>query len=312
MKKNTEYERIGLESKNQASIEPSTIETIDLAIYEWLDKQMNIHTHSNRGWKKTPVIWVNGERAHQIKFDRTLRDVNGNFILPVITLQRETIVKSLTKKGTFYANVPPDDFRGGTVTVTKLISQEKSGNYAKNNNNKKFVQYNVKEKNNKKIYEVTKIPLPVYVDVKYTITVSTEYQQQMNEIIQPFMTYSSGINYFKISKEQHIYEAFFDKDSTFKNDGNVTKLENENRLFKTEFSVNVLGYLLGGGANNDRPKVTTTETIVEVKFPREREWFGEKEDVEPLPVIPPVVEEYLLLEDGQVLLAENGEPLLFE
>jgi hypothetical protein len=275
----TEYEKRGLET-NQVSIEPSTIETIDLAVYEWLDKTMNIHTNTNRGWKKVPVIWINGERAHQIKFDRTLRDVNGNFILPVITLQRDTITKSLTKKGSFYANVPPDDFRGGVVTVSKLISQEKSNNYAKNNNYKKTVQYNVKEKNNKIIYEVTKIPLPTYIDVKYTITVNSEYQQQINEIIQPFMTYTAGINHFMITKEQHRYETFFDKDSSFKNGGNSTKLEQENRLFTTEFSINVLGYLLGAGANSEKPKIVTSETIVEVKISNEKEMLGESTDVD--------------------------------
>jgi hypothetical protein len=277
MSDKSEYERRGLE-KNQVSIEPSTIETIDLAMYEWLDKVMNIQTNTNRSWKKVPVIWVNGERAHQIKFDRTLRDVNGNFILPAITLQRDSITKSLTKKGTFYANVPPDDFRGGVVTVTKIVSQEKSNNYAKNNNYRKTVQYNVKEKNSKTVYEVTKIPLPVYVDVKYTITINSEYQQQMNEIIQPFMTYTSGINHFMISKEEHRYEAFFERDSIFKNGGNVSKLEQENRLFTTELSINVLGYLLGGGANSEKPKIITSETIVEIKIPKEKEMFGESTD----------------------------------
>jgi hypothetical protein len=271
MSDKTEYERRGLE-QNQVSIEPSTIETIDLAVYEWLDKTMNIHANTNRGWKKTPVIWVAAERAHQIKFDRTLRDVNGNFILPVISVQRDNITKSLTKKGTFYANVPPDDFRGGVVTVTKLVSQEKSNNYAKNKNS---VQYNIKEKNEKIVYEVTKIPLPTYIDVKYTITVNTEYQQQMNEIIQPFMTYTAGINHFMISKEQHKYEVFFDKDSSFKNGGNNIKLEEQNRLFTTEISINVLGYLLGGGPNSEKPKITTSETIVEVKIPREKTIFDE-------------------------------------
>jgi hypothetical protein len=270
----TEFERTGLE-KNQVSIEPSTIETIDLAIYNWLDKTMNISSNTNRGWKKTPVVWVAAERAHQIKFDRTLRDVNGNFILPVITLQRDNITKNLTKKGTFYANVPPDDFRGGVVTVTKLVSQEKSNNYAKNNNNRKFLQYNVKEKNEKVIYEVTKIPLPTYIDVKYTITVNAEYQQQMNQIIQPFMTYTAGINHFMVSQEEHKYECFFEKDSSFKNGGNTGKLEEQNRLFTTEFSVNVLGYLLGAGANSEKPKIITSETIVEIKIPKEKEMFGE-------------------------------------
>lgn len=277
MSNDSEYERRGLQS-SQVSIEPSTIETIDLAMYEWLDKKMNIHTNTNRGWKKTPVIWVVGERAHQLKNDRTLRDVNGNFILPVITLNRDSMTKSLTKKGSFYANVPPDDFRGGVVTVTKLISQEKSNNYAKSRNYKKYVQYNVKEPNDKVVYEITKIPLPIYVDVKYTISVTTEYQQQMNEIIQPFMTYTAGINYFKISKEEHQYEAFFEKDSNFKNDGSFTKLEENNRMFKTEFTVNVLGYLLGAGANEAKPKIVVQETIVEVKLPREREMFNESTD----------------------------------
>jgi hypothetical protein len=236
---------------------------------------MNIHTNTNRGWRKTPVIWVSGERSHQIKFDRNLRDVNGNFILPVITLQRDNITKSLTKKGVFQANVPADDFRGGVVTVTKQVSQEKSNNYAKNNNYRKTVQYNVKEKNEKIIYEVTKIPLPTYIDVKYTITVNTEYQQQMNQICQPFMTYTNGINHFMINKEEHRYEAFFEKDSSFNNGGNIIKLENENRLFTTDFTINVLGYLLGPGINSDKPKITVTETIVEIKIPREKEMFQE-------------------------------------
>jgi hypothetical protein len=111
--------------------------------------------------------------------------------------------------------------------------------------------------------------------VKYTVTINTEYQQHMNEIIQPFMTYTAGITHFMISKEEHKYEAFFDKDSSFKNGGNITKLEEQNRLFTTEFSVNVLGYLLGSGANSDKPKIITSETIVEIKLPKEREMLNE-------------------------------------
>jgi hypothetical protein len=89
------------------------------------------------------------------------------------------------------------------------------------------------------------------------------------------MTYTAGINHFMLSKEEHRYEAFFDKDSSFKNGGNITKLEQENRMFTSDFSLNVLGYLLGAGANSEKPKVVTSETIVEVKIPREKEMFGE-------------------------------------
>lgn len=265
-------------SLKEISIEPSSIETIDLAIYNWLNNKMNLFSNTNKGWKKVPVIWVGGERAHQIKSDRYLRDVNGNFILPVITLQRENVTKSLTKKGVIYANVPSDDMRGGVLTVSKKISTEKTSHYAKNKNYKSAVQYNIKNKNDKIVYEVSKIPLPVYVDVKYTITINTEYQQQMNDLTQPFMTYTRGINSFVINKEQHVYEAFFDKESTFVNDGNFKKLDENLRLFTSNFNINVLGYLLGSGNNEDKPKVVVSETIVEIKIPRENEMLGETTD----------------------------------
>jgi hypothetical protein len=46
-------------------------------------------------------------------------------------------------------------------------------------------------------------------------------------------------------------------------------------MFTSDFSLNVLGYLLGAGANSEKPKVITSETVVEVKIPREKEMFGE-------------------------------------
>ena len=30
--------------------------------------------------------------------------------------------------------------------------------------------------------------MPVYLDISYSLNIQTEYQQQMNEIAQPFMT----------------------------------------------------------------------------------------------------------------------------
>ena len=58
-------------------IEPSTIENVDLAIYEHIDEVFNISTTTNKGSQKVPVIWVGGERAFQLKSDRTIRDSVG-------------------------------------------------------------------------------------------------------------------------------------------------------------------------------------------------------------------------------------------
>ena len=42
--------------ENVITFEPSTIETVDVAMFEWLNESMVLHTLSNRGYKKVPVI----------------------------------------------------------------------------------------------------------------------------------------------------------------------------------------------------------------------------------------------------------------
>ena len=42
---------------------PSTIETIDTGMYEWLDEVLSLSTTTNDGFKKVPVLWLGTERA---------------------------------------------------------------------------------------------------------------------------------------------------------------------------------------------------------------------------------------------------------
>ena len=65
---------------------PSTFETIDEAMFQWLDERVNIHCETNKGFKKTQIIWVSAERAYQIKNKKEIRDSSGALILPLITL----------------------------------------------------------------------------------------------------------------------------------------------------------------------------------------------------------------------------------
>ena len=92
--------------RREEVFEPSTLENIDTAMFRWLDETLDLRTYTNKGWKKTPVIWVTAERAFHAKRDKDLRDNDGLFILPVVTLERTSMQKSLTKKGSVYAHLP--------------------------------------------------------------------------------------------------------------------------------------------------------------------------------------------------------------
>ena len=198
----------------ELEIQPSTIETIDRALFDYIDEELDIFCSTNKGFKKVPFIWAGAERAFQIKHNRELRDVNGWLIYPIMSIERTGISKDLTKRGAYYAaamNLP--DNKGGSMTVARTIKQDKTANFA-NADSKRLVldgigsnQNNFPTKNEKVVYETITVPIPVYLEVTYTLTVMSEYQQQINEIITPFMTKTGAVNYFVIEKDNHRFEV---------------------------------------------------------------------------------------------------------
>ena len=111
------------------------------------------------------------------------------------------------------------------------------------------------------------IPIPVYVTLDYKITIKAEYQQQMNELIAPFITRTGQINSFVMRRNGHLYEAFIDQN--FSSSDNVASLNEDVRMFSSDINIKVLGYLIGEGTNDDRKIVRIDENIVELSFPRE-------------------------------------------
>ena len=121
------------DNKSDLVFEPSKIENVDLAVYNWLDRELDLFSSTNKGWKKTPVIWVSGERSWQIKNKKELRDSNNNFILPVITLERTEMIKDPNMKGKYWGDVRPNkDIKGGSIAIHSVIKQDKTSNYANN------------------------------------------------------------------------------------------------------------------------------------------------------------------------------------
>jgi hypothetical protein len=254
--------------------EPSKIETIDMSLFEWVDEELNLHTTTNRGYKKVPVIWVSAERAYQAKRSKEMRDKEGALILPLISVERSGFEKDPNRKGGAWANIPPyPDAQGGSFEITRVIKQDKTANFANADSMKKTGQLNFPRKNKKVVYETISTPFPVSINANYVVKVRTEYQQQMNDLLQPFMTKTGNINYFQLKKDGHSYEAFIESD--FTSTSNVEDMGEEERMYESEISIRVLGYLIGEGSNQEQPYVVRRQNAVEIKFPRERTMLGE-------------------------------------
>lgn len=277
--------------KQIISFQPSTLETIDYSVYDFVNSNLNIFCTTNKGFKKVPVIWQSAEHSFQIKNDKDLRDDNGTLIFPMITIVRNSFEKSLTDKGVFYANIPPvNDAKGGSITIARRVQQDKTGNFLNadtyrkksgivgNQGNPGTQQINFPDRrkaNEKKIvYETITIPIPAYVSVNYTIKLRSEYQQQINEMTQPFVSVTNGINYLVFNRDGHSYEAFIQQDFDANND--IVSLGPESRIYETNINVKVLGYLVGADKNQKQPNIVVRENAVQVRIPRERTVFGDE------------------------------------
>jgi hypothetical protein len=257
---------------------PSTIETIDAAILRKI-KGFALHTNTNEGFKKVPVIWAGAERAYQSKSNPDLRDSQGSLIFPIISIERSEVTKDPNKKGTVYANLPPvADEQGGSIDVARRINHVKTKNFANADSKRIRGQLNFPRCNPKVVYQTISMPLPVYVEVTYKITLRTEYQEQMNDLVTPFITKTGGINYMILKEEDHSYEAFIQQGFMQKN--NLSDFSEDERRYETEITIKVLGYLIGEGKNQEKPFYAIRENAVEVKIPRERIVLGDMLDHE--------------------------------
>ena len=263
----------------------SSIETIDYAIVSWL-KDLELSATTNEGWKKVPVLWQAPERAYQVKHEKSLRDDAGALKLPLVSIERTNITKDPTRKGGFQAHVYSKDKNGrtGRMVIAKQIVEDKTRNFATVGNVRaeNFTmgnepigidggfgarQRNFPRINKKIVIRSLSIPIPVYVNIEYKILVRTEYQQQMNNLMMPFMTRTGQINSFVLRRNGHLYEAFIDQGFTHNN--NIANPGEDERVFSSEISIRVLGYLIGEGESDDRPIVRVDENVVELTYPQE-------------------------------------------
>jgi len=260
----------------------SDFEDIDMALYNFVDRKLDIRTTTNKGFVKVPVIWAGAERSQNVKREDILRDEKGNVKYPIIVIERGNINKDLQKKAFPYAAVDPlGDLRGGFMEINRVIKQDKTSNFKNadafgsvNDENRPLYR----GKNDTKIvYETLTIPIPVYVEIDYKILLRSEYQQQMNDMLTPIIRSTHGHKRTMISHNRNMYEAFVEDSYTTAN--NISSYELDEKKYESSINMKVLGYLIGDGKNQKQPMVVRRENPVQIRFLRERVIVGDIDDV---------------------------------
>jgi len=294
-KKADQFDYVGDKSVEQKLQEiefmASSLETIDRAFYKFIDEEIKLFATTSEGFKKVPVLWVTAERSYQIKAwnNKELRDTEQTLILPLVTVHRSAVVKDPKRKGTAYANLyAVPGARGGVITTARRINQKKTAEFqnafaARSYGPDKKVASKMKNSNKRNmsvqrvVYETISMPIPTWILVKYEVHLRSEYQQQMNELVRPFITVPGNSRMPKrIEEAGHFYEVFID--GNFANGSNAADLGMEHRNYENTINIEVLGYLIGEGENQEQPVIVKRENAVEFKLSREKVIFGDIPD----------------------------------
>ena len=263
-----------MQNKEIFPSKPCTIETIDTGFVEHLENEFNIHVFTNSGFRKVPIIWVGAERAFQTKNDASIRDSSGKLILPVITVERTSLQKDPAFKGAVQAHITPEksearDYLGGAFKFVTKLNQEKTAQLQRARNSRQTgpnhafgVKYSTEL-----VFDEYLVPIPVYVSITYSITLRCEYQQQMNQMILPFISKTGQINHFVFKKDNHRFESFIQQDFSATN--NLSAMSEDERKFQTKIDIKVLGYVIGLGDNEPRPKIVKRESVARLLTPVE-------------------------------------------
>ena len=253
--------------------EVSTIETIDKSVLNFVES-LGLSTMTNKGFKPVPVVWGTAERAYQVKKNKEIRDSQGLLVLPIISIRRSSFTKNSASPGVFQGNVPEtSDDKGGSLSVSRVLYQQKTLKFANADALKQYGQKNFPGANPKVVYRTVTVPMPVNVEVMYEITLRTEYQQQMNDLMTPFATRPGTVNFISLTEKDHRYEGFIQPD--YSSSDNLSDFSSDERKFETKITLKVIGYIVGEGPNREKPHYAIRENAVEVKIPRERITLGE-------------------------------------
>jgi hypothetical protein len=228
------------EPKGRMEIKPVTIKTVDQAIYDYFDKKLALKVDDENGRKKIPIIYATGERWKLIRNNKGIRDDNGTLILPLLTIRRTEIDRTPGFGGMAQET--------REVVVSKKIHPE-TANFQNLIHQRKKLLYS--EFTAPPIYEYFTIPFPDFATARYEIIIWTQYQKQMNEVLERIFYAYDHMDSFVMPVEYDGNEPKGDsyyfvgfREGTLTSQGNVEEFTDQERILKYSYSIKVPTYLM--------------------------------------------------------------------
>lgn len=259
------------------TIPPCGIEDCDRALHGLFDKTIKFSIQEYGGGqeaiylKKPRVIFATGERFALAKKLRPPRDKNQVLLLPSISIRRKSIEQTdedISSRGmnqfsgdiVIKTRLSPEDsdyqaiinkmfFQHGPTTPTSLDDDTQVGTLRGETSVLKGALLEPQLGNN--IFEVFTIPQPQFFTANYEVVFWTNYQEQMNYMIETMMSaFLPQGKMFKLGTDKGYWFIAYMEDSLTSSD-NFDDFSGQERIVRYAFNMRIKGFVLApnGPAN---------------------------------------------------------------
>lgn len=249
--------------------------TVDQAVQDYFVKRVKLSVDGPNARHNVPVVFAGAERWNSKQKDNPLRDENGTLILPILSLRRTDVARDKGFNGLATEQ--------SNITIAKKLAN-KTSVYTQ------LVQQRIKNgfpvpKESGQVYEHFSIPFPDSCTMFYEITAWSQYQSQMNEIMEQIVyaydyndSFVMPVDYTKDVRKKNGYYFVAFNDGNFSYDSNFQEMTGTERIIRYTFRIKVPVYLMlnpkneptaygfdKGGKNSDnRPVVYKYEGATQI------------------------------------------------
>ena len=206
--------------------------TIDSAILKYLQNTIKPVVTQQGKQIQVPVIYGNPERWKSAQQDGSIRDKNGMIMLPIMMLRRKSIKENKI-------NSPINKYQSYTFQ-TKWNSRNIYDRFTALNRIVPSQAY-------------TTTIIPDFYDINYEAMIWTEYMEQMNTIVET-VTFESN-EYWGEANNYKFIVKISQVDNTTELPGN------DARLVRSQFNIDVKGYILPKSAITSAGKRAATSAV---------------------------------------------------
>ena len=211
------YKNRGLDIKAEEDSRISiSLVDIDTAIIKYMDEVIQPFVVQDDLKVSVPILYANPERWKNTRKDGVLRDTRGKLQIPLIMIKRDNIAKN-------ELNNPINKYLERDFYSTSWNSRNKYDRFAIQNGIKESKRY-------------ISVMYPDFYDVEYSCMIWTEYQQQMNGLVEQI---SFEVENYWGDKNKYKF-----KTSVESYNNSVVLPQRSDRLVRSEFTLMVKAYLL--------------------------------------------------------------------